>query len=164
MTLRRARENLSTYPIASLVKQLRQTFIDALDERLRPYGITPAQLHVLAKLEYEPGISGARLARACGVKPQTTQVLLRGIEANGWITRSRHPENERILLATLTPAGRRVLARSRTAVGDIHQRMVRSFSAEEVRQLETLLSGCIANLQTVANGGAMESQNGKHCS
>jgi DNA-binding MarR family transcriptional regulator len=141
-------ENSSDYPIASLVKRLLQLFRDGLDEKLRPWGVTAAQLHVLAKLEYEPGISGARLARACMVTPQSTQVLLRGIEENGWIRRTKHPENDRILLATLTPSGKRILVKSRTAVGLVYEQMLDGLATRDVRALESLLTHCATNLES----------------
>jgi DNA-binding MarR family transcriptional regulator len=141
-------ENSGGYPVASLVKRLLQLFREGLDEKLRPWGVTAAQLHVLAKLEHEPGISGARLARACMVTPQTTQVLLRGIEENGWIRRTKHPENERILLAHLTPSGKRILARSRTAVGQVYDQMLDGLATRDVRVLEGLLGHCAANLES----------------
>ena len=140
--------NSTSYPVAALVKRVLQLLRETLDEKLRPYGLTGAQLHVLAKLDHEPGISGAKLARACAVTPQTTQVLLRGIEKNGWILRRKHPENGRILLATLTPSGKRILARSRTAVEHIYKQMLRDLEAQDVRALETLLSQCAANLES----------------
>ncbi len=152
MSVRRAEENSANYPIASLVKRLLQLFREGLDEKLRPCGVTAAQLHVLAKLEHEPGISGARLARTCMVTPQTTQVLLRSIEKNGWIVRAKHPENERILLATLTPSGKRILARSRTAVGQIYAQMLDGLAAKDVRALESLLSQCATNLEASRTG------------
>jgi DNA-binding MarR family transcriptional regulator len=148
MSVSHAGENSNSYPIASLAKRLLQLFRDGLDEKLRPLGVTAAQLHVLAKLDHEPGISGARLARACMVTPQTTQVLLRGIEKNGWIRRTKHPENERILLANLTPSGKRLLARSRTAVGQVYDQMLDGLAAKDVRLLESLLSRCGANLES----------------
>jgi len=110
--------------------------------------VTASQLRVLAKLEHEPGISGARLARACMVTPQTTQVLLRGIEENGWIRRAKHPENERILLATLTPSGKRILAKSRTAVGQVYDQMLDGLATRDVRALEALLAHCATNLES----------------
>ena len=148
MSERREQENSTSYPVASLVKRVLQLFRETMDEKLRPCGVTAAQLHVLAKLELEPGISGAKLARTCMVTPQTTQVLLRGIERNGWIRRAKHPENERILLATLTPSGKRILARSRTAVGQIYAQMLDGLAAKDVRALESLLSQCAANLES----------------
>ncbi len=147
MSVSHANENSSSYPITTLVKRVLHLFRDGLDEKLRPWGVTAAQLHVLAKLEYEPGISGARLARACMVTPQTTQVLLRGIEKNGWIRRTKHPENERILLANLTPSGKRVLARSRTAVGQVYEQMLDGLATRDLRALEALLTHCATNLE-----------------
>src|SRR5271163_4340061 len=148
----------SSYPVAALIKRVLQLFRESLDEKLRPWGVTAAQLHVLAKLDHEPGISGAKLARACMVTPQTTQVLLRGIEKNGWILRRKHPENERILLATLTPSGKRILARSRTAVGRIYKQMLRDLSVQDVHALETLLSRCAANLESGRTGAPQTRQ------
>jgi DNA-binding MarR family transcriptional regulator len=146
MALSRQKENLTSYPIASLVKRLLHVFKERLEEELRPHGATAAQLPILFALEREPGISGAKLARACTVTPQTTQVLLRGIEANGWILRTKHPENDRILLAKLTPEGKRVLARARIVVRDIYEAMLDGLSAEEIKELGSLLSRCAANL------------------
>jgi DNA-binding MarR family transcriptional regulator len=141
-------ENTSSYPVASLMKRGIQLLRDGLDEVLRPHGVTSAQLHVLGVLDRDPGISGAKLARTCWVTPQTTQVLLRGIEAKGWVERSRDPENDRILLARLTPAGKRALTRSRAALGGIYADMLDGFSERDVRALEALLSRCVANLES----------------
>ncbi len=146
-------ENTSSYPIALLAKRVLQLFRDGMDEHLRPYGVTTAQLHVLKALEHEPGISGAKLARTCMVTPQTIQVLIRAIEANGWIVRRKHPENERILLVTLTPVGRRLLTRSKTALGHIYTKMLAGFADQDRRALETLLSRCAANLESSRPSG-----------
>jgi MarR family transcriptional regulator, organic hydroperoxide resistance regulator len=156
MAVRREEQNSSQYPVASLAKRVLHLFRDVLDEELRPCGVTAAQLHVLFKLEDEPGISGAKLARTCKVTPQTTQVLLRGIERNGWIARTRHPENDRILLATLTPLGKRTLASSRKAVGHIYKQMLRNLTPREVRKLEALLSHCAANLESSSSNQSLQ--------
>lgn len=149
---RPTKENTNNYPVASLVKRVLHLFREVLDEKLRPWGVTAAQLHVLGMLEKEPGISGASLARTCMVTPQTTQVLLRGIEKNGWVIRRKHPENERILLATLTPSGKRILARSRTVVRHIYQQMLRDLAANDVHALEASLAQCAANLESSRTG------------
>jgi DNA-binding MarR family transcriptional regulator len=140
------KEISAKFPVASMLKRLLQLFRERVDEELRPYGATAAQLPILFALDKEPGISGASLARVCTVTPQTVQVLLRSIEANGWIVRSRHPENERILLVKLTPAGKRVLAKARAVVGHIYDAMLDGLSPQEAHQLEMLLARCAANL------------------
>ena len=138
----------SDHPVAFLAKRLLQLTREALEEELRPHGVTSAQMHVLAVLDREPGISGAKLARNCMVTPQTTQVLLRGIEAKGWIARRKHPENERILLATLTKDGRGALAQSRAVFGRIYGKMLGGFAPPEIEMLEALLCRCVVSLET----------------
>ncbi len=151
---RAAKENTNNYPIALLTKRVLHLFRDVLDEKLRPWGVTAAQMHVLAKLEQEPGISGATLARTCMVTPQTTQVLLRSVEKNGWVVRKKHPENDRILLATLTPSGKRILTRSRTAIGQLYELMLHDLAEKDVHALEKMLSQCAANLESSRTGGS----------
>jgi DNA-binding MarR family transcriptional regulator len=132
--------------VAGLLKRVVYLFRDALDVTLRPFGITAAQLHVLAMLGKQPGLSGAKLARLCTVTPQTMQALIATIEGNGWIRRQHHPENERILLATLTATGEDLLARSRNAMHAIQKRMLRDFPSADVAILESLLEQCALNL------------------
>lgn len=80
---------------------------------LTPVGVTMAQLQVLTPLVDEPGMSGAQLARVRRVSPQTIHALLMATEERGWIRRSTDPENNRTLLAKLTPQGRRICAAGR---------------------------------------------------
>jgi DNA-binding MarR family transcriptional regulator len=140
------KEITSNYPVAALLKRSIQLLRDSFDEALRPHGATSAQIHLLGALERDPGISGAKLARTCLITPQTTQVSLRGLEAKGWIVRSVDPENERILLARLTPSGQRTLIRARVVLGRIYSKMLDGLNSEEVRTLEALLSRCVGNL------------------
>ncbi len=137
-----------TASIARLLKRVVTLFRDALEETLRPYGVTAAQLRVLAKLDQEQGLSGAKLARLCAVTPQTMQALIAAIEGNGWIRRKHHPENERILLARLTPAGERILSQCHNAVEAIEKRMLRDFLSVDTASLGSLLDRCANNLQT----------------
>jgi DNA-binding MarR family transcriptional regulator len=136
----------SPYPIVSQAKRVLQLIRDRVDQELRPKGVTAAQLHILGALDREPGLSGAHLARALMVTPQTTQVLLRTVEANGWIRRTHHPENERILLSTLTPAGKHILARSRTVITRVYGEMLEGLAPNEITALEELLGRCVGNL------------------
>src|ERR1700719_1137251 len=90
---------------AQMMKRIMIHFRSQMDEKLRPQGVTTAQLHVLKVIRDEPGASGAQLARACYMTPQSAQALLKSLEHGGWITRTKDPENERILIAQLTPSG-----------------------------------------------------------
>jgi DNA-binding MarR family transcriptional regulator len=122
-------------------------FRERVEERLRPLGVTMAQLQVLTPLVDEPGMSGAQLARVRHVSPQTIHALLMATEERGWMRRSTHPENNRTLLATLTPQGRRICARAGKIALELQFHVLSTFEANEVRRVEVLLEEMITNLE-----------------
>ncbi len=132
--------------VLKLTRRMTTLFRDRLEEQLKPLGITAAQLQLLAALVKEPGTSGAHISRFCQVTPQTTHALLAVAEERGWVRRSPHPENAHTLLATLTPPGRRVFMRGKTIAIRLQGRMLRTLSASEVKQLESVLMQLIENL------------------
>jgi DNA-binding MarR family transcriptional regulator len=133
--------------ILQLAARLRIVFRERLEERLRPIGVTMAQLQVLTALVNEPGMSGAQLARVRHVRPQTIHALLMTIEERGWIRRSIHPENNRTLLATLTPQGRLICARGGKIALELQFHILSTFDADEVRRVELLLGQMITNME-----------------
>jgi DNA-binding MarR family transcriptional regulator len=133
--------------VLKLNRRISVLFRERLDERLKPLGITAAQLQLLAALTKQPGTSGAHISRYCQVTPQTTHALLAAAENHGWIRRSPHPENARTLLATLTPEGQRVFTRGKAIVIKLQDRMLRSLTRAAVRQLEATLAQLIENLE-----------------
>src|SRR5258707_15128276 len=78
-----------------------------LDADLAATGLTLPQYTVMAVLERERELSASDLAREAGLTAQTMNVLVQGLAGMGLLRRVRHPEHGRILLASLTPAGRR---------------------------------------------------------
>jgi MarR family transcriptional regulator, organic hydroperoxide resistance regulator len=135
--------------VLKLTRRMNILFRDRFDECLRPLGITSAQLHMLAALAAEPGAarSGAQISRFCQVTPQTTHALLATAEKHGWVQRAPHPENARILLATLTPEGRRIFASGKSIALRLQARMLRTLSTAEVAEFEATLRQLIANLE-----------------
>ncbi len=138
----------STAPeIMKLIKRMTLLFRDRLEDALEPLGVTAAQLQVLAALSQAPGSSGAQISRYCKVTPQTTHTLLTAVEERGWMRRTPHPENTHTLLATLTPEGRRIFARSRAIARRLQRQMLHTLSPAEIEQLRETLGQMIANLE-----------------
>ena len=73
------------------MKTLLIAFRGLMDERLKPMGVTTSQVQMLDALRTHPGASGAQLARACRVTPQTAQGFLARAEREGWIVRMSLP-------------------------------------------------------------------------
>ena len=133
--------------VLKLTRRMTTLFRERLEVQLRPLGVTAAQLQLLAALAKEPGTSGAHISRFCQVTPQTTHALLAAATDRGWVRRSPHPENARMLLATLTPQGQRVFTRGKMLALRLQGRMLRTLTAAEVAHLETTLSQLIKNLE-----------------
>ena len=132
---------------AQLMKRILIHFRSQMDEALRPQGVTTAQLHVLKTLHNEPGVSGAQLARACYVTPQSAQSRLKGLETGGGIVRVKDKVNDRILVARLTPSGEELLETAETAARVIEKKVWKGVSDEAVGSLNALLEQCLGNLE-----------------
>ena len=118
-----------------------------MDEKLRPQGVTTAQLVVLKAVQDEPGAFGAQLARACHVTPQSAQALLKSLEDGGWIVRTKDAVNDRILIAKLTPSGVKLLETGERLARVIEKRLWRGVELEAVEALNGVLAQCLGNLE-----------------
>ncbi|MEU4212971.1 MarR family transcriptional regulator [Streptomyces sp. NPDC026206] len=95
----------------------------AMDRALREYDLTVPQYACLELLDQRPGLSNAELARGTFVTRQSVNVVLRGLQDAGLITRAATADHGRALPAHLTEDGHRRLAAARTAVYAIDQQM-----------------------------------------
>ena len=125
--------------------QLRQTqhaVRNLLDEGLAATGLTMPQYAVLAEIDQRGELSASDLAREFGMSAQTVNVLVKGLEASGLLRRSRHPTHGRILLASLTPAGRKALKRGLEVAMDVQDQLLSCVPASEhaklLRQLKAI--------------------------
>jgi MarR family transcriptional regulator, organic hydroperoxide resistance regulator len=132
---------------AQMMKRMLIHFRGQMDEQLKPEGVTTAQLHVLKTIRVEPGASGAQLARLCYVTPQSAQTMLKGLEVDGWITRTKDKVNDRVLLAKLTPSGEALLETAEKLAKVIEKRVWRGVSTEAVEALNVALAQCMENLE-----------------
>jgi DNA-binding MarR family transcriptional regulator len=131
---------------AQRMKRIMVHFRTQMDEKLRPQGVTTAQLQVMKAIQQEPGMSGAQLARTCFVTPQSIQALLKGLEEDGWIVRSKDRVNDRILNASLTPEGERLLLTAEKEAKVIEARLWRGVAESSVVALNAVLEQCLKNL------------------
>lgn len=80
-------------------------------------GITYPQYLVLAALWEEDGLPVGAIADRLLLDPSTITPLLKRLEAAGFLTRGRNPDNERQVIVRLTAAGRAMRARC-TCLGE----------------------------------------------
>jgi DNA-binding MarR family transcriptional regulator len=130
-----------------LVKRIFFQFRALMDEQLRPYGVTTAQIRLLSAIRSAPGSSGAQLARQCEVTPQSAQALIEKATKSGWITRTKDSINDRIVTASLTPAGEKLLKVAERSVRSLEAQTWQDLSPQTLKKLVKILEGCLANLE-----------------
>ena len=129
------------------MKALLIAFRGRLDEELKPMGVTTAQMQMLDAIRNNPGASGAQLARACRVTPQTAQGFLARAERERWIARGKDAENDRLVTRSLTKLGQMLLTEADGVARTIEKALWRGTKDEELRGMNEVLARCVANLQ-----------------
>jgi len=145
---------------AQMMKRIIVHFRSQLDERLRPHGVTTAQLQIMKAVSQEPGLSGAKLARICHITPQSVQTLLKGLEEGGWIVRSKDRGNDRVLNTELTGAGKALLVKAEREVRVIERRLWRGVSESSIATFNDVLAQCLANIERRPDGNQASIENG----
>jgi DNA-binding MarR family transcriptional regulator len=93
-----------------VTRHLNQAVRAAMDDALRPAGLSVPAFGVLRTLAADPSLSNAELARRTAVSSATMISTVRGLERRGYVTRTHDPRLGRIVQLSLTPAGRELLA------------------------------------------------------
>lgn len=93
----------SLYRIKEQSEQLLQPFCGQ-------YGITPLQLRVLLSLKFEGGQTLGQLADNTGIASANLSTLCKRMAGQGFVTRQRQQQDERLLLIALSAQGGQLVA------------------------------------------------------
>ena len=138
--------NLET-SLGYLLKEASSALRAAMDEVLRPLGMTVTHYSCLELLAQRPGLSSSELARGAFVTRQSMNVLLQALERDGYVSRPMHAPVGKVLPAQLTPRGRRSLAKATVAVRSVEVRMLGSMTDAEREGAFRVLKGMIHSLR-----------------
>jgi DNA-binding MarR family transcriptional regulator len=131
-----------SYVVARLERAIRQ----AINERVKPYGLTTLQYTTLSVLGRRGELSNAQLARRAYMTPQSMSEVIDALEKKGLIERNPHPNHRRVYPAALTNEGRRVLAACNEAVDDLEREMLVEFSPHQERSFRNGLLSAVRAL------------------
>lgn len=128
---------------AKAMRSLLNVYRHLLEEELRDEELTLAQLRLLYAVKEREGVSAATLGRMCEITPQSVHTLLQRAERQKWLKRSKSTKNDRIMTASLTEEGERLMQRGKAAAVRIEERLwsgVKTSTVREIReQLEAIL-------------------------
>ena len=125
----------TTYLIGRLDRIIRR----ALEQRLRPHGVSLLGYTALAVLAVRPGLSNAQLARRSFMTPQGMNQAVAALAERGLVRRSPDEENRRRQRIELTAAGRTVVDKCTAAVEEYERSLLSVLGSDARDQLNFLL-------------------------
>jgi DNA-binding MarR family transcriptional regulator len=135
-----------------LLKEASSALRAAMEEVLRPLGMSVTHYSCLELLAQRPGLSGSELARGAFVTRQSMNVLLQALERDGYVTRAADEPVGKVLPARLTPRGRRSLEKATAAVRSVEVRMLAGMTETEQADAFRILQGMVRSLRDDAGG------------
>jgi DNA-binding MarR family transcriptional regulator len=132
--------------LGDAIKRAEQALTAVTTRALRDLHLTVPQYSVLLALSYLPGSSGARLARICLVTPQTMTTVLGNLETKGLIRREVSSVHQKVLVTTLTPAGKAMVKKADTKVRAIEEQLAAIFEPAERATLAESLQRAVKAL------------------
>jgi DNA-binding MarR family transcriptional regulator len=122
-----------------LLKEASSALRAAMEDVLRPLGMTITHYSCLELLAQRPGLSNSELARGAFVTRQSMNVLLQSLERDGTVTRSSGEAAGRVIPVRLTTRGYRRLEKASAAVRTVEDRMLTGLKdTERTRTFEVL--------------------------
>lgn len=132
--------------VGYLIWQLSQAYWQLLEQALRPLGLTQTQYSALVRLTMDGAVSGAELARRCGVTAQSMGVAVLGLADRGLVERHAHPTHGRIIEISVTPDGETLAEQAQEAVQPCEQEALAPFTENEKSQLKADLRRMLRSL------------------
>lgn len=128
------------------IKRAEQALMAQKSEALRPFDLTVPQYAALMALSFTPGASGAQLARACVVTPQTMATVLSNLESKGLIERTPSAVHHKVMVTKLTRTGRALVKKADVAAKAIEDRLAGVFDPKERELLREFLERAVKAL------------------
>jgi DNA-binding MarR family transcriptional regulator len=133
--------------VSYLVKWVERGLRMRLDAILGDLGVSTPEYTLLSVLARREGLSSAQLARRSLVSAQAMNQLVIALEKRRLIVRKADPDHGRIQRASLTPAGRKLVAACDRATADIEELLLSGLSRTQADEFRRVLSRCVDALQ-----------------
>ena len=119
---------------------------NALRRRLSKYGLTLGQYYIMRALWINEGQSQRALSEAVGTTEPTTASVLRMLEKNGLIRRTRNQQDRRTINIFLTENGREMKRELLLMAIGVNEIATRGLSQHDIEEIKRLMRAMSANL------------------
>jgi DNA-binding MarR family transcriptional regulator len=114
--------------------------LEVVANALEPLNLSFSQYICLRILSHSSGMSNADLARSANVSRQAMNIVLRGLQDRGLVTRPESVPTGRSLPTELTQAGIELLKRTDAGVLEAERHVLANLSAADRREFKRLLA------------------------
>ena len=121
------------------VRQLAETWQDAMDQHAAANGVTISQWRYLRELWEEDGLSTGELTRRVGRQGPTTVVAVQLLEKAGLVTISKSDEDRRKSFIHLTRRGQRLAANMSPLIRDVNDQAMADLTESETLTFKRLI-------------------------
>lgn len=144
--LRHWHEAVPNDRMAHLIRDTRRAFQRSLQARLAEHGVTHGHWAFLRVLWQRDGLTKHELSIEAGVMEPTTVNALRTMEAQGYVSLQRRPDNRKNIYVWLTPLGRELERRLVPLAEDVNATALAGLSAAAEATTRRALLRMIDNL------------------
>lgn len=107
-----------------LFRRVHQISSALFAEECAAFGLTAVQYAALVAIEANPAVDATRLSALIAFDRSTLGDVLERLETKGWIARSPSPNDKRVKLLHIAPAGQQVLREVEGAVKRVQERLM----------------------------------------
>ncbi len=131
-----------------LMHVLTHTTRAKLDESLRELDLSSFQYTILSVLEHNSGLSSAGLSRRFQVTPQSMGEVVALLERKGMVSRIEDDSNRKVLILSLTEAGRAATRAGDEVVDKLETSMFGNLPKKEIVQFRETLHKLLAQFRS----------------
>jgi DNA-binding MarR family transcriptional regulator len=133
--------------IGYLIYRVERRLRVRLDEVVAAQAITTTEYVTLSVLRDRDGLSCAQLARWAFVTPQAMNLVISALERRALIRRRPDPRHRRVLRASVTAKGLKVLERCDAGMDGIEADMLEGLAPETLDLMRVALRSCAHSLE-----------------
>jgi len=131
--------------VGRLVQRVRHALVTHIDGALASLDLTAAQWTVVVYLAEDLATTPAELSRLLHYDPGAMTRLIDRLEKKNIVKRAPSDADRRSVVVSLTEQGRALYPEIRPLIVDVLNHLLRGFSQNEVKQLESLLLRVLHN-------------------
>lgn len=122
------------------IVRVNQIVMSRVEETLAPFGLSFARFEILRLLGFSlrGGLPMGKIGQRLQVHPASVTSAVKRLERDGLVSRAGHPEDNRIIMASILPRGRHRLEAATVRINSVFEEL--GMTTDQLDQLTYLLN------------------------